>query len=246
MHKLVFSVLSFVVLLMMPFHSVAQNPAAAPSAPAATPAPIDYFKAGQFDEFSNYTSWIKIYQGDDLTGKFNDGRALYVAAGATDKVLASYDAMAKTVTGLPMSTSYSDWTQAQKDAWNASGLDGNALTAWLGSSDKAPSFFFWLGFESMRMGKAMPEELGDWGNTISATASTWKAGLSEFVALNTQYPTVMKTVSPDVAAAIKAIAKYNAKGLDPMGNGLSKDDFTAIQTQAQIILDAASNGKLTQ
>jgi hypothetical protein len=233
MNKLIVSFVSVMGLLIVPVHSSAQTPA-------------DYFKAGQFDEFSNYIGWLKVYSPDDLKAKFDSGRQLFVKAGAPDKVLASLDSMSKTMVGLPLTTGYNTWTKAQQDAWNSSGLDGNALNGWLGQIDTPTCFFFWLGYESMRLGKAVPAELNDWNSGLASAQSTAKPALQEFTVFRDSAPTVFKTLSPDVQAAIKAIAKYNEQAVDPMGNGLSKDDFTAVAAQAAIINNAASAGKLTQ
>jgi hypothetical protein len=233
MPKSVLSVLLGACLLALPVHSLAQSP-------------VDYFKAGQFIEFTNHDRYLRIYSKDDLKAKFDDERLLFGKIGATPKVLASYDTLVSLIMPLPLDKDYNTWTQDQKDSWGKSTLDGNAVNDWLGASDTPPRFFYWLGYWTMYMAKSGPSNITDWGGTVGSVQQSYKTSLGYFVWFRDGNPTVFKTLLPEEQDAIKAIAKYNQKAIDPLGVGVSKDDISAIQQQAAVIFNAAvGNGKLT-
>ena len=208
---------------------------------AQAPRPFDYFNAGQFMEFTNNINNLKIFSPDGIKAEFSSGRQLFVNAGATPQVLASYDSVVKTSLGLPLFRNYSSWTQAQQDAWNKSEIDSGALNKWLGTDlDTKACFFFWLGNKTALLGKTVPSEF-DWGYNLATAQGLAKPGLQEFTQFAESSPTIFQTLQPQVQAAIKAIASYNAKA-----NNLSRVDITAIQKQASVILLHAANHTLTK
>jgi hypothetical protein len=230
MNKLILSVLPAIGMLALPLpvHALA-------------PHPYDYFNAGQFMEFSNNINNLKDFSPDGIKAEFASGRQLFVNAGATPQVLASYDSLVKTDLGLPLFQNYSGWTQAQQDAWNKSVMDSGALDKWLGTNlDTEACFFFWLGNKTALVGKTVPS-LFDWGSNLATAQGLAKPGLQKFTQFAGSSPTIFQTLQPPVQAAIKAIASYNAKA-----NSLSQLDITAIQKQASVILLHAANHTLTK
>src|ERR1700722_19757714 len=229
MNKLVLSVLSAITMLMLALPVRAQGP-----------RPFDYFDAGQFMEFANNINNLKNFSPDGIKAEFASGRQLFVNAGASPQVLASYDSIVKTNLALPLSRNYSSWTQAQQDAWNKSEVNSGALDQWLGTDLNAKaSFFFWLGNKTALLDKTVASQF-DWGNDLATAQGLAKPGLQKFTQLASS-PTIFQTLQPPVQAAVKAIAGYNAKA-----NNLSRADITAIQNQASIILLHAANHTLTK
>jgi hypothetical protein len=230
MNKLIFRVLPAIgmLALALPVH-------------AQAPRPFDYFNAGQFMEFSNNINNLKNFSPDGIKAEFASGRQLFVNAGATPQVLASYDSLVKTDLALPLSRNYSGWTQAQQDAWNKSVIDSSALNKWLATNlDTKACFFFWLGNKTTLVGKTVPSEF-DWGYDLATAQGLAKPGLQKFAQLAGSSPTIFQTLQPPVQAAVKAIAGYNAKA-----NNLSRVDISAIQQQASVILLHAANHTLTK
>jgi hypothetical protein len=230
--------------------ATAQQPASQPASPsqartppagnAQAPRPFDYFDAGQFMEFTNNINNLKNFSPDGIKAEFASGRQLFVNAGATAQVLASYDSIVKTDLALPLSRNYSSWTQAQQDAWNKSEVNSGALDQWLGTNlDTKACFFFWLGNKTALVGKTVASQF-DWGNTLATAQGLAKPGLQKFTQLASS-PTIFQTLQSPVQAAVKAIAGYNAKA-----NNLSRPDITAIQQQASVILLHAANHTLTK
>jgi hypothetical protein len=230
--------------------ATAQQPASQPASPsqartppagnAQVPRPFDYFDAGQFMEFTNNINNLKNFSPDGIKAEFASGRQLFVNAGATAQVLASYDSIVKTDLALPLSRNYSSWTQAQQDAWNKSEVNSGALDQWLGTNlDTKACFFFWLGNKTALVGKTVASQF-DWGNTLATAQGLAKPGLQKFTQLASS-PTIFQTLQSPVQAAVKAIAGYNAKA-----NNLSRPDITAIQQQASVILLHAANHTLTK
>lgn len=203
--------------------------------------PFDYFNAGQFMEFSNNINNLKDFSPDGIKAEFASGRQLFVNAGATPQVLASYDSIVKTDLGLPLFQNYSGWTQAQQDAWNKSEINSAALDKWLGTNlNSEACFFFWLGNKTTLVGKTVPSEF-DWGYNLATAQGLAKPGLQKFAQFVGNGPAIFQTLQPPVQAAVKAIAGYNGKA-----NNLSRPDITAIQKQASVILLHASNHTLTK
>jgi hypothetical protein len=225
------AVLAVLVLSFLPVSAVQAN----------TARPFDYFNAGQFMEFTNNINNLKDFSPDGIRAEFASGRQLFVNADATPQVLASYDSLVKTSLGLPLFRNYSDWTQAQQDAWNNSEINSGALREWLGTDlDTKPCFFFWLGNKTSLVGKTVPSEF-DWGYDVSTARGLAKPGLQMFAQFAGSSTTIFQTLQPQVQAAIKAIASYNEKA-----NSLSRRDITAIQKQASIIFLHAANHTLTE
>jgi hypothetical protein len=228
MNKLILSILAAIGTLALPVR-------------AQAPRPFDYFDAGQFMEFTNNINNLKNFSPDGIKAEFASGRQLFVNAGATAQVLASYDSLVKTSLGLPLFRNYSSWTQAQQDTWNKSVLNQDALDQWLSTNlNTKACFFFWLGNKTALVGKTVPSEF-DWGNTLATAQGLEKPGLQKFTQLVGSGPTMFQTLQPDVQAAVKAIAAYSAKA-----NNLSQADITAIQKQASVILLHAANHTLTK
>ena len=227
MNKLVPFFLVVIGLLSLTLHARAQYP-------------VDYFKAGQFMEFINNLNNLKDFSPDGIKAEFASGRQLFVTAGATPEVLASYDSVIKTSLSLPLFRHYSNWTQAQQDTWNKSAMDSGALNNWLGTNmDTKPCFFFWLGNKAALVGKSVPLQY-NFDNDLANAQSLAKPGLEKFVEFRDDSPTIFKTLQPPVQAAVKAIANYSANA-----GSLSSDDINAIQKSANVIFQAASNRKLT-
>ena len=211
-----------------------------PAGKAQVPRPFDYFDAGQFMEFSNNINNLKNFSPDGIKAEFASGRQLFVNAGASPQVLASYDSIVKTNLALPLSRNYSSWTQAQQDAWNKSEVNSGALDQWLGTDLNAKaSYFFWLGNKTTLLGKTVASQF-DWGNDLATAQMLAKPGLQKFTQLASS-PTIFQTLQSPVQDAVKTIAGYNAKA-----NNLSRPDITAIQKQASIILLHAANHTLTK
>ena len=226
MNKLLLPVLTVIGLLAP--HAQAQRP-------------FNYFAAGQFMEFTNNINNLKDFSPDGIKAEFASGRQLFVTAGATPDVLASYDSIVKTSLGLPLFRNYNSWTQAQKDTWNKSEMDSGALDAWLGTDlDTKPAFFFWLGNNTALLGKSVPLEL-DSGSSLAIAQGLAKPGLQKFYQLAENCPTIFKTLEPPVQAAVITISNYTGKA-----DNLSQADITAIQKQAAVILLHASNHTLTK
>ncbi len=229
MNRLIFSFLTAIGMLALVLPVRAQ-----------APRPFDYFDAGQFMEFTNNINNLKNFSPDGIKAEFASGRQLFVNAGATPQVLASYDSIVKTNLGLPLSRNYSGWTQAQQDAWNKSEIDAGALDKWLGTNlDTKACFFFWLGNKTALMGKTVPSQF-DWGYDLASAQRLAKPGLQKFAQLAGS-SSIFQTLQPPVQAAVKAIASYNGKA-----NELSRPDITAIQKQASVISLHASNHTLTK
>ena len=134
-------------------------------------------------EFSNNINNLKNFSPDGIKAEFASGRQLFVNAGATPQVLASYDSLVKTNLGLPLSRNYSGWTQAQQDAWNKSVLNSGALDQWLGTNlNTKACFFFWLGNKTTLLGKTVPSEF-DWGYDLATAQGLAKPGLQKFAQL---------------------------------------------------------------
>jgi hypothetical protein len=227
MNKVILVILAAIGMLALPVH-------------AQGPRPFDYFDAGQFMEFTNNINNLKNFSPDGIRAEFASGRRLFVNAGATPQVLASYDTLVKTSLGLPLFRDYSGWTQAQQDTWNKSVMNSAALDQWLGTDlNTKACFFFWLGNKTALMGKTVPSEF-DWGYDLATAQGLAKPGLQKFTQLVASGPTILQTLQPPVEAAVKAIAGYNAKA-----NNLSRADITAIQKQASVILLHAANHTLT-
>jgi len=228
MNKLIPSILAVVGLLTLALHAEAQFP-------------IDYFRAGQFMEFTNNLNNLKNFSPSTIKGKFASGRQLFVKADATPQVLASYDSIVKTSLSLPIFRDYSDWTQAQQDKWNKSEMDSGALDAWLGTNmDTKPCFFFWLGNKAALVGKSVPLQY-NYDTDLANAQSLVKPGLDKFVEFRDNSPTMFKTLQAPVQTAVKAIAGY-----DSNASNLSMSDVYAIQNQADVIFQAATNRKLTR
>jgi hypothetical protein len=230
MNKIILSVLSAIgiLALVLPAHAQAQRP-------------FNYFDAGQFMEFTNNINNLKNFSPDGIKAEFASGRQLFVTAGATPQVLASYDTLVKTSLGLPLFRDYSGWTQAQQDTWNKSVMDSGALDNWLGTDlNTEACFFFWLGNKTALLGKTVPSEF-DWGNDLATAQGLAKPGLQKFAQFAGSSPAIFQTLQPPVQAAVRAIAGYNAKA-----NNLSRLDITDIQKQASVILLHASNHTLTK
>jgi hypothetical protein len=228
MNKLISYVLPVIALLTLPL-------------PARAQRPFQYFDAGQFMEFTNNINNLKDFSPDGIKAEFASGRQLFVKAGATPEVLASYDSIVKTSLGLPLFRNYNNWTQAQQDAWNKSEMDSGALDNWLGTNlDAKACFFFWLGNKTALLGKTVPSEF-DWGYDLATAQGLAQPGLQKFVQFAENCPTIFQTLQPPVQAAIKAIANYNGKAAN-----LSRTDITAIEKQAAVILLYATNRKLTK
>jgi hypothetical protein len=222
------SILMVMGLLALALHAEAQRP-------------FQYFAAGQFMEYTNNINNLKDFSPDGIKAEFASGRQLFVQAGATPEVLASYDSIVKTSLGLPLFRNYSNWTQAQQDKWNKSEMDAGALDKWLGTNpDTKACFFFWLGNKTAVVGKTAPSEF-DWGASLSQAQALAAPALQKFVTFRDDCPTTFKTLRPQVQNAVKAIATYSQQG-----NNLSQDDINAIQKKAAIIVQFASNHNLTQ
>jgi hypothetical protein len=212
---------------------------------AKAQAPVDYFNAGEVVRFVNTFNYLVAYTPADLKTKLDSNRDLLVKAGATDKVLASYDAMEKVYLTLPFQQSYANWTQPQKDLWNNTTFNDSAVGDWLGATDTKPRFFYYFGYDALYFGKSGPSSVGEWGYSLSSAQTYYKAALKDFAWMRDS-PDLLATLLPPLQAAIKTIAQYYEKAIDPMGNGLSMADVTAMQQATSPIFDAASNGKLTQ
>ena len=226
MNKLILPVLTVMGLLSLAPHAQAQRP-------------FNYFNAGKFMEFTNNQNYLKNYSPDGLTSELKGGRQLFVNAGATPQVLASYDKVTATTLKL-FNYDLSTWTQAQKDEWNKSEMDSGALNDWLGTDmDTKACFFFWLGNQTMLLGKTVPSQFG-WGSNLATAQSMAQPGVQKFYQFAESCPTIFQTLQPPVQAAVITISNYNGKP------DLSKDDITAIQKQAAIILLAASKHTLTK
>ncbi len=226
MNKLIFSILAAIGMLALPVR-------------AQAPRPFDYFDAGQFMEFTNNINNLKNFSPDGIRAEFTSGRQLFVNAGATSQVLASYDSIVKTDLALPLFRNYDSWTQAQQDAWNKSEVSSGALDQWLSADlNTKAGFFFWLGNKTTLVGKSVPSQF-DWGNDFATAQGLAKPGLQKFTQLASS-PAIFQTLQPPVQAAVKAIAGYNAKA-----NNLSQADIAAIQKQASVILLHAGNHTLT-
>jgi hypothetical protein len=229
MNKFILSVLSAVAILALALPVSAQ-----------APRPFDYFDAGQFMEFSNNINNLKNFSPDGIKAEFASGRELFVNAGATAQVLASYDSLVKTNLALPLSRDYSSWTKAQQDAWNKSVIDSGALNQWLGTNlDTKPCFFFWLGNKTQLLGKTVPSEF-DWNYTLATAQGLAKPGLEKFVQLAGS-GAMFQTLQAPLQAAVKAIAAYTANA-----NNLSRPNISAIEGQAAVILAHAANHTLTK
>ncbi len=227
MNKVILAILAAISMLALPVH-------------AQAPRPFDYFDAGQFMEFTNNINNLKNFSPDGIKAEFASGRQLFVNAGATPQVLASYDMLVKTSLGLPLFRDYSGWTQAQQDTWNKSVMNSAALDQWLGTGlNTKASFFFWLGNKTALLGKTVASQF-DWGNDLETAQRLAKPGLQKFAQFAGSSPTMFQTLQPPVQAAVKAIAGYNAKA-----NNLSRADIVAIQNQASVILLHAANHTLT-
>jgi len=136
---------------------------------------------------------------------------------------------------------YSTWTKAYQDEWNQSVIDPAALSAWLGTNMNSKSaFFFWLGNQTMVVGKTVPSQI-DWGYGLASAQSLAGPALKKFVTFRDDCPTTFRTLRPQVQDAVKAIANYN-----PQASRLSQGDITAIQKQAAVILLYAAKHNLTQ
>ncbi len=228
MNKLISFILPVIALLTLPLPAQAQRP-------------FNYFAAGQFMEFTNNINNLKDFSPDGIKAEFASGRQLFVQAGATPQVLASYNSIVKTSLGLPLFRNYNGWTQAQKDTWNNSEMDSGALDNWLGTDlDTKASFFFWLGNKTALLGKSVPLEL-DSGSSLATAQGLAKPGLQEFYQFAESCPTIFKTLQPAVQAAVITISNYTGKA-----DNLSQADITAIQKQAAVILLHASNHTLTK
>jgi hypothetical protein len=227
MNKLILSVLTVIGLLSLAPHAQAQYP-------------VDYFNAGKFMEFTNNENYLRYYSPDGLASELQGGRLLFVKAGATPQVLASYDKIVEVTIRL-FNQQLSTWTQAYKDEWNKSMMDPGALNDWLGTNmDTKACFFFWLGNQTMLVGKTVPSEFG-WGSNLATAQGLAQPGLQKFTQFAENCPTIFQTLQPPVQAAVKAIANCNEKATN-----LSKADITAIQKQAAVILLAATKRKLTK
>jgi hypothetical protein len=201
--------------------------------------PLEYFQLGQFlRSMSNTTSVTQYGKSSDIKAKLNEERRLLVKLGAPTAVLTTYDHMVNSFRDLPWGTSYSSWTQDQLNAYTNSGLDWTAVNAWLGSGDTQPHFYFWLGYDTYFLAYMGPQQLNAWGFALADVQTNYKIPLADFVSFSTSYPISLKTALPDVQAAITAIAAYGSKVP-------SKDDMTALQTQANIIYNDA-NGRIAQ
>ena len=180
------AVLAVLVLSVLPVSAVQTN----------TARPFDYFNAGQFMEFTNNINNLKNFSPDGIRAEFASGRQLFVNAGATPQVLASYDSLVKTNLGLPLFRDYSGWTQAQQDAWNNSEMNSGALDKWLGTDlDTKACFFFWLGNKTALVGKTVPSEF-DWGYNLETAQGLAKPGLQKFTQFAGSSPTIFQTLQP--------------------------------------------------
>jgi len=207
--------------------------------------PFDYFNAGKYMEFTNNVGYLRYYSPDGLASELKGGRLLFVKAGATPQVLASYDNIVQISLRL-FQQQYPTWTKAAQDEWNKSEMDSTALNNWLGTDmDTKACFFFWLGNQTMLVGKTVPSEFG-WGYNLATAQSLAAPGLQKFVTFRDNCPTIFQTLQPQVQDAIRTIAGYDAKALDSSGSGISRADIEAIRKAAAVIFLHAANHQLTK
>jgi len=203
---------------------------------------LDYYNAGEiYFVFASPAYLIAI--SANVKDRFAQHRAQFAKVQASAEALQAFDRYTNATLALPLTKSYNDWPADLKDTWN------KELSAFYAAFKPTilDNMYFWLGFEAIRFGWAVPRDL-KMGFTLKQQMESINSGLGdlEWVA---QQP-AFSALSTDVQNAVKAIAALKSKvpnSDDPLsagGSGIQTSDVEDAGHKAEIIRQAAKDGKL--
>lgn len=206
----------------------------------------DYYRLGEVCHSMRRFAYYRAI-GESMKERLDRNRSFLQKLYASKESLAAFDALAAIALSMPFATEtdFSNWSQADQEKWKKDGWDNQDKLADCLSADvsKNPQsdFFYTLGLESLNMAWTLPMDFSDNGNKVSAVLTSVKGSVGEFVWLRNQK--TAESLLPEVADAIKSIAKMKSKIDDPL-EGLTNADIADISKNAQSIRDAAKENKL--
>ncbi len=142
---------------------------------------------------------------------------------------------------------YSKWSQQDKDRWKTAGFAAqdkldDALRNDVAKNPQA-DFFYWLGLRSLQLAWGILIDVNNLGIKVSEVKPSVKSALNDLIWVRDNK--LMQTLTPEVAAAVKAITAMRSRLDDPI-EGITKSDINKMAEYAQIIRDAAKEGKLVR
>lgn len=214
----------------------------------STVNPYDAYKVGEvmyvIDTWAYQTAIVGAQKD-----KMKEHRDLFTKTGFSDKTLAAYDKYAACESEYPFTTPWNQWSADMQNKWTKVGCGWSDTWAsmkadWQGNQQALN--FLWLGYNTMRIGWDVPKAINDDGYKISEWMSVIKSGVGDFVWVRDGAN--FKLLTPDVQAAIKVIADYqnrlvNPNPLEPTTD-LTNADINKMADAAKIIRQAARDQKL--
>ena len=197
---------------------------------AAAPTQPDVYDLFRFGEIHK-SMCVGAYNraiADQIADKYEAHVQFAKKIAAPENVVSSIQAFKDVVTKLPWNK---DWSDADQKAWAAvTQIPSAPKEEWFKTLPDQ-GFYFWLGYTSMTMAYDVGQAVIDRGEPISAQSGGIKSAASNSRALQTHalYVEARKNVNPAVLEILKQIASIGAKLDDPLGDGLTTADITALR-----------------
>jgi len=214
--------------------------------------PYDWFKLGQtaqalssLDYYRSLSDWLQ----DDLKGREALMKKLDVPADG----LSAFNTLAQTVTALPFSKDFDQWTEAEKHKWKTEVLPAaekfvGGLNQWvenkpLETEPQKMLFFYLLGRRSVELAKTVPTDIKIDG--LAKEIPKIKFCVRDFVWMKHERNDCMAMLVPEAREAVTTIGD-NQIMRAVNENAITQADVDKMATAAGTILDLGSHNKLVQ
>lgn len=227
--------------LIISIYAVALAPfghAAAPTQPDV----YDLFRFGEIQKSIIVAAYNRAI-ADQIADKYEGHVQFIKKLGAPENIVSSIQAFKDVVTKLPWNK---PWSDADGKAWGAAVLIPDAPREEWFKTLPDQGFNFWLGYISMSTAYDVGQGVIDRGETISAQSTAIKnaASNSRFLQTGVLYVEARKNVNPAVLETLKQIASIGTKLDDPLGDGLTTADITALRDGGLQLRSLAKDKKL--